>query len=156
MPTDTVDARVWPQLGGVDLSSHPLDEPVPLHLLPDPQEVQGNRSRFSLIVNLARRERLTLRQLLRRLAGARGHLTTAGTSRQVADLIEHWFTLGAADGFNVMPPLLPDHFDAFVDEVVPILRARGLTRSGYPDGTLRDYYGLPRPTSRHTEPAFLG
>jgi len=46
-------------------------------------------------------------QLLAYLAGARGHFTTAGTPEQIADLIEDWFTDGAADGFNIMPPLLP-------------------------------------------------
>jgi FMN-dependent oxidoreductase (nitrilotriacetate monooxygenase family) len=154
VPTDTVDTQVWPQLGGLDLSRYAMDAPVPLHLLPDAEQVQGNRSRFSLIVNLAQREHLTLRQLLRRLAGARGHLTVAGTPVQVADLMQQWHTHRAADGFNVMPPLFPDQFDAFVDEVVPILRQRGLFRPRYPGSTLREYYGLPRPANRHAQPAW--
>jgi FMN-dependent oxidoreductase (nitrilotriacetate monooxygenase family) len=56
--------------GGIDLSGFPPDEPVPLHLLPEEAEMQGPRSRFALIVALIRREHLTTRQLLRRLAGA--------------------------------------------------------------------------------------
>ena len=79
-------------------------------------------------MDLARRERLTVRQLIGRLGGGRGHRTFSGTPEQVADAIQGWFEKGAADGFNIMPPVLPSGLDAFVDHVVPILRARGLFR----------------------------
>ena len=69
---------------------------------------------------------------------------------QIADLIEQWFRSGAADGFNVMPPAFPDGFEVFLDEVLPILRQRGLFRSEYAGSTLRDHYGLNRPASRFT------
>jgi alkanesulfonate monooxygenase SsuD/methylene tetrahydromethanopterin reductase-like flavin-dependent oxidoreductase (luciferase family) len=91
---------------------------------------------------------MTLRQLLARLAGARGHFTFAGTPEQVADLIGDWFANGAADGFNVMPPLFPGMLDAFIDGVVPILQQRGLFRTEYTGRTLREHYGLARPPSR--------
>jgi alkanesulfonate monooxygenase SsuD/methylene tetrahydromethanopterin reductase-like flavin-dependent oxidoreductase (luciferase family) len=105
-------------------------------------------------VGLARRERLTVRQLIGRLGGGRGHLTFAGTPEQVADQIESWFTRGAADGFNIMPAVLPSGLDAFVDHVVPILRARGLLRTEYgPRQTLRERYGLPRPANQYLQPA---
>ena len=83
-----------------------------------------------------------------KLAGARGHFTFAGTPEQVADLIEDWFTGGAADGFNLMPPLLPSMLGVFVDEVVPILQKRGLFRTAYEGETLRDHYGLKAPESQ--------
>ena len=92
-----------------------------------------------------RREKPTLRQLLTSLAGARGHFVTAGTPEQVADLMQDWFESGAADGFNLMPPLLPLMLDVFVAEVVPLLQRRGLFRTAYQGDTLRDHYGLPRP-----------
>ena len=133
---------------GVDLSSFPLDEPLPLDRLPDESTWEGNRSRFALIVGIARREGLTVRQILRRLAGARGHYVFAGTADQVADLIETWFREGAADGFNIMPPLYPSQFEAFVDQVVPLLQRRGLFHTDYEGATLRESYGLPRPVSR--------
>src|SRR3546814_3419207 len=93
--------------------------------------VEAARSRTEVIVGLVRRERLTLRQLLSSLAGARGHFTMAGTPEQVADLIEDWFVNGAADGFNIMPPVLPAMLDVFVAEVIPLLRRRGLFRTAY-------------------------
>jgi FMN-dependent oxidoreductase (nitrilotriacetate monooxygenase family) len=126
-----------------------LDARLPADL-PDVAEIQGAQSRYALIVDLARRERLTVRQLIGRLGGGRGHRTFAGTPQQVADAIEHWFTHGAADGFNVMPAVLPSGLELFVDHVVPILRARGLFRGEYvPGETLRERYGLPRPANQY-------
>ncbi|GAA2411121.1 LLM class flavin-dependent oxidoreductase [Actinomadura vinacea] len=133
---------------GVDLSGLPLDEPVPLDALPQPSEVQGPQSRARLITELVRRERPTLRELLYRLAGGRGHLVVAGTPEQIADRIEHWAGAGAADGFNVMPPYLPGGLDDFIDHVVPELQRRGLFRKEYEGTTLRDNYDLPRPRNR--------
>jgi hypothetical protein len=100
-----------------------------------------------------RRDQPTLRQLLGYLAGARGHYVTAGTPEQIADLIADWFASGAADGFNIMPPVLPSGLELFVDHVVPILRARGLFRTEYvPGQTLRERYGLPRPANQYVRP----
>ncbi|WP_035849100.1 LLM class flavin-dependent oxidoreductase [Kitasatospora azatica] len=127
---------------GVDLTDHPLDQPLPP--LPPLAEINGAKSRFELIRDLAERDRLTLRQLVGRLGGGRGHQVVVGTPEQLADHIETWFTQGAADGFNIMPPLLPAVLTDFVDQVVPLLRKRGLFREGYEGTTLRDHYGLPR------------
>ncbi|WP_329467246.1 LLM class flavin-dependent oxidoreductase [Streptomyces sp. NBC_01431] len=127
-----------------------LDARLPADLPPE-SDIEGAKSRYTLVVELARRQRLTVRELIGRLGGGRGHLTFAGTPEQVADAIENWFSLGAADGFNIMPAVLPSGLGLFVDHVVPILRARGLFRTQYgPRGTLRDRYGLPRPANQHT------
>ncbi len=128
-----------------------LDKPLPDDL-PSEDEIEGAKSRYTLIVELARRERLTVRQLIGRLGGGRGHRTFAGTPGQVADAIEEWFAAGAADGFNIMPAVLPSGLVAFVDKVVPILQRRGLFRTEYEGATLRDRYGLPRPADRLAEP----
>jgi alkanesulfonate monooxygenase SsuD/methylene tetrahydromethanopterin reductase-like flavin-dependent oxidoreductase (luciferase family) len=90
-----------------------------------------------------------VRQLIARLAGGRGHRTFTGTPEQVADAIEDWFANGAADGFNIMPAVLPSGLELFVEHVVPILRSRGLFRREYAGRTLRDHYGLPRPRNQH-------
>ncbi|MGW1864735.1 LLM class flavin-dependent oxidoreductase [Streptomyces mauvecolor] len=132
-----------------------LDARLPADLPPE-SDIEGSKSRYTLVVELARRERLTVRELIGRLGGGRGHLTFAGTPEQVADAIENWFSLGAADGFNIMPAVLPSGLGLFVDHVVPILRARGLFRTEYgPRGTLRDRYGLPRPANQHTSSPVL-
>ncbi|WP_369045873.1 LLM class flavin-dependent oxidoreductase [Sinomonas sp. P10A9] len=122
----------------------PLDRELPADL-PDEDEIEGAKSRYTLVVDLARRERLTVRQLIGRLGGGRGHRTVAGTPEQIADTLEAWFRDGAADGFNVMAAALPAGLDEFVDHVVPLLQARGLFREEYAGTTLREHYGLRLP-----------
>jgi FMN-dependent oxidoreductase (nitrilotriacetate monooxygenase family) len=103
---------------------------------------QANKSRFALIVTLARREGLTVRQLLQRVGGGRGHFLQAGTAAEIADTMQEWFENGAADGFSVMSPVLPYDLESFGALVVPELRGRGLLGGG--DGaTLRQRLGLP-------------
>jgi FMN-dependent oxidoreductase (nitrilotriacetate monooxygenase family) len=140
--------RLSGRFGGYDFSQLPLDRPLTPDDFPDPESVQAARSRTEVILGVVRREQPTLRQLLATLAGARGHFTFAGTPEQVADLIEDWFTDGAADGFNIMPPLLPAMLDVFSAEVIPILQRRGLFRTAYEGSTLREHYGLDRPVSQ--------
>jgi FMN-dependent oxidoreductase (nitrilotriacetate monooxygenase family) len=125
-----------------------LDAELPRDL-PDEDQIEGAKSRYTLVVNLARRERLTVRQLIGRLGGGRGHRTFAGTPEQVADAMQHWWENGAADGFNVMPAVLPSGLRTFVDQVVPILQRRGLFRHDYEGTTLREHYGLPRPENQN-------
>ncbi len=126
--------------GGVDLSAYPLDGPVPA--LP---ETNASKSRQRLLLDLAHRENLTIRQLYLRIAGARGHRQIVGTPAQIADEMQHWFTGGAADGFNIMPPHLPVGLRDFVDLVLPELRRRGLFRNEYEGTTLRQNLGLRTP-----------
>ena len=71
----------------------------------------------------------------------------AGTAAQVADFLEEWFVNGAADGFNIQSPYLWTQLDRFVDEVVPILQARGLHRREYETHTFRGHLGLSQPRS---------
>lgn len=139
--------RLSNRFGGHDFSHLPIDTPLSVDDFPDPSKVETVRSRTEVMVGLVRRDRLTLRQLLTKMAEARGHLYAVGTPEQCADLIEDWFTDGAADGFNLMPPVMPMMLEAFVDEIVPILQKRGLFRTAYEGSTLRDHYGLDRPKS---------
>ncbi|MBS0539057.1 MAG: LLM class flavin-dependent oxidoreductase, partial [Proteobacteria bacterium] len=111
---------------GMDVSKLPMDGPVPA-----PPETEDLKSRAALLMEMARRDGLTLRELYHHVAAARGHLLLVGTGTQVADVLERWFEAGAADGFNVMPPFFPGQFDAFVDHVVPVLQERGLFRADY-------------------------
>jgi FMN-dependent oxidoreductase (nitrilotriacetate monooxygenase family) len=139
--------RLSGRFGGHDFSRLPLDRPLRPEDFPPPSSVEAARSRTEVILDLVRREKPTLRQLLASLAGARGHFTAAGTPEQIADHIENWFTDGAADGFNIMPPVLPAMLDVFSVEVIPLLQRRGLFRRGYEGTTLREHYGLPWPKS---------
>jgi hypothetical protein len=135
--------RLSARFGGHDFSGLPLDRRLTRDDFPDPALVEASKSRAIGYVETTLRDGLTLRQLLKRLAGARGHLAIAGTPEQVADTIEDWFRTGAADGFNVMPPVITQQLELFASEVVPILRKRGLFRSDYQSSTLRGHFGLP-------------
>jgi N-acetyl-S-(2-succino)cysteine monooxygenase len=138
------------QLGGIDLSDHPLDAPFPD--LGDVSNAKGGQQRFELIVGTARREKMTLRDVLQWLAGGHGHRVFAGTPEQLADEIETWLVTEACDGFNLMPPTFPESLDDFVDQVVPLLQARGIFREDYAGTTLRDHYDLPEPANAYTSP----
>ena len=141
--------RMSARFGGHDFSHLDLDAQLSPEDFPDPETVEAARSRTEVIINIVRREKPTLRQLLAKLAGARGHHTFTGTPEQVADLMEDWFNDRAADGFNLMPPILPRMLDVFIEEVVPILQKRGIFRTEYEGSTLRSHYGLHEPGSQY-------
>jgi alkanesulfonate monooxygenase SsuD/methylene tetrahydromethanopterin reductase-like flavin-dependent oxidoreductase (luciferase family) len=117
-----------------------LDGPMPDLKLPD-----NSHGFAGPLLAMARRGNLNLRQLLNITAAARGHWVLCGTPGTIADTFEKWFTEGAADGFNIMPPYFPGGFDEFVDGVIPELQARGLYRTEYAGRTLREHLGLRRP-----------
>ncbi|HEY8331378.1 LLM class flavin-dependent oxidoreductase [Variovorax sp. N23] len=127
-------------IGGFDLSGLPVDGPLPA--LP---ETNGPKSRQRLLLDLARRENLSIRELYLRIAGARGHQQVVGTPASIADQLQQWFEEGGADGFNIMAPWFPGGLDDFITLVLPELRRRGLFRTEYEGRTLRDHLGLRRP-----------
>jgi FMN-dependent oxidoreductase (nitrilotriacetate monooxygenase family) len=131
---------------GTDASGFDLDAP-----LPDIPETNASRSGRQALVELARRENLTVRQLAQ-LAGGYGGLQMVGTPAMIADLMEEWLGTEACDGFNVMFPYVPGGLDDFVDHVVPELQRRRLFRREYEGWALRENLGLPRPENRFFPP----
>ncbi|RWC19462.1 LLM class flavin-dependent oxidoreductase [Mesorhizobium sp.] len=125
-----------------DLWRYPIDGP-----LPELPESEGMKSRQALVVEQSRRDGLSIRQLARHFAGARGHWRIVGTPAQIADELQARFEGGAADGFNVMPSWFPGELDAFCALVVPELQRRGLFRTEYEGRTLREHLGLKGPAS---------
>lgn len=124
-----------------DLTGYPVDGPLPE--LP-PNKVVSTRA--DLFAEIGRRENLTIRDLYRRVAGARGHMEVIGSPTEVADMMEEWVTGEGCDGFNVMPPVFPGDLTDFVELVVPELQRRGIYRTRYEGTTLRDNLGLTRPS----------
>ncbi|MGX1809235.1 LLM class flavin-dependent oxidoreductase [Nocardia sp. NPDC055321] len=137
----------WRLAGQLGFSLDGLDDdkPIPPELLVEPDAAGGSQTFYRVVRGLIDRENPTLRQLLKKLSGGGGHRIVVGTPDQVADDIERWFRAGAADGFNVMPDVLPSGFDDFADHLVPELRRRGLFRTDYDGTTLRDHLGLGLP-----------
>ncbi|MBN9258986.1 MULTISPECIES: LLM class flavin-dependent oxidoreductase [unclassified Mesorhizobium] len=141
IPDDVGVALLSSYLSISDLGRYPLDGP-----LPELPESEGMKSRQALVIEQARRDGLSIRDLARYFAGARGHWRLVGTPAQVADELQARFEGGAADGFNVMPSWFPGELDAFARLVVPELQRRGLFRKDYEGRTLREHLGLKRPT----------
>lgn len=127
---------------GVDVSGYDPDGPLPE--IPPTNASQSGRER---ILDYARRENATIRQLAAR-AGSYAGLSFVGTPETIADEMQEWLESGASDGFNIMFPWLPGGLDDFVDLVVPELQRRGLFRKEYEGTTLREHLGLPRPENR--------
>ena len=117
-------------------------------LLPEIPATNASQSSRERVVELARDDELTVRQLAQRLGGFAG-LSMVGTAVTIADQMEEWLETGGSDGFNIMFPFLPAGLDDFVDKVVPELQRRGLFRRDYVGTTLREHLGLPRPANRY-------
>ncbi len=126
---------------GYDIAGYPLDGPIPDF----PEKTERGQAFSKTLLEMARREKMTLRDLYNLTAAARGHWVIYGTPRRIADIFEEWFTAGLADGFIIMPAYFPGAFDDFVDLVVPELQRRGLFRKDYSGPTLRDHLGLEPP-----------
>ena len=127
---------------GTDVSGFDPDGPLP----PVPETNTSKSARESVLA-LAVGGRMSIRQLAAKVGSYSG-LAFVGTPQTIVDQMEHWRTADAADGFTVMFPFLPAGLDVFVDQIVPELQRRGLFRHDYEGPTLRDHFGLPRPTNR--------
>ncbi|MFE0018562.1 NtaA/DmoA family FMN-dependent monooxygenase [Mesorhizobium sp. NPDC059054] len=135
---------------GYDASKLELDEPFPedvLRPLNDTQTFSGSVGFRESIIAQIRKTNPTVREYLKqtRYTGS-GHAGFVGTPEQLADHIEDWFHAGAIDGFNLQPDRLIDGLAVIVDELVPILRKRGLYRHEYETETLRDHFRAASPT----------
>ena len=132
----------------MDFTQYDLDQPFP-----DLGDFGRNgwESATDRIKKLARDENLTLRQMALRSTTPKPAFI--GTPTQVADSMEAWFEAGAADGFMMNSAVLPDGFNNFVDQVLPILKERGLFRVEYEADTLHGNLGLAIPENRFARPA---
>ncbi|WP_261565509.1 NtaA/DmoA family FMN-dependent monooxygenase [Frankia gtarii] len=126
----------------LDVATLDPDRPIPPRSLP-PLGIEGAVDVLDAGLLERAHRGLTVRALLR--PRWTGHLVAAGTPEHVADVIEHWHRVGAADGFTLMPDVIADGLPAFVDHVLPILRRRGLWPHEYGEATLRERLGLPLP-----------
>ncbi|MFJ2146066.1 LLM class flavin-dependent oxidoreductase [Glutamicibacter sp. NPDC087831] len=158
---DSLDELILPEYARNTLAQQLHVEPAILELDRElPAELENtvakekSTSRRDLILDLGYRRKLTVRQIIRELGPGRGHQTFSGTPEQLADRIEYWFKAGAADGFNIMAPVLPAGLEVFTEQVVPILQQRKLFRTEYEQSTLRGNYGLPVPANNRLGLAF--
>jgi FMN-dependent oxidoreductase (nitrilotriacetate monooxygenase family) len=150
---EQLQALIHPQAGlaalsrtlGFDLTGVDVDGP-----LPDITSKKLLETRALGMVETARRDGLTVRQVYERLVVSKGHRIAVGTATDIADTLQEWFEAGGADGYNIMPAMMPNGLTDFVELVIPELQRRGLFRSAYRGVTLRDHLGLPRPADLAT------
>jgi alkanesulfonate monooxygenase SsuD/methylene tetrahydromethanopterin reductase-like flavin-dependent oxidoreductase (luciferase family) len=117
--------------------------------VPDPIDPEM-RSRAAVLLEHARRNNMTIRQLYLAASSGRGHRTIIGTPARIVDSMQEWVEAEAADGFNIVPSHMPVAVDDFVELVIPELQRRGLFRTSYEGHTLRENLGLPTPASRYS------
>ena len=139
-------ASVQRLAGDLDLRAFPLDGPLP-ELPPS----NAAKARQKMLIDLARRENLSIRELGRRFTFSLGHMVYVGTAMGLADLMEEWLAAGAADGFTMLSPYFPQPLEDFVSDVVPELQRRGIFRTEYEGATLRENLGIPFRCSRYAE-----
>ncbi len=137
-------AAVQRLAGDLDIRLFPLDGP-----LPDLPPSNAAKARQKMMIDLARRENLSIRQLARRFTFSLGHLVYVGTAIGLADLMQEWFTKDAADGFTMLSPYYPKPLEEFVETVIPELQRRGIFRTEYEGTTLRENLGLKFRKNRH-------
>jgi FMN-dependent oxidoreductase (nitrilotriacetate monooxygenase family) len=131
--------------GWHDFSQYDLDAPFP-----DVGDIgeRSFRTHARAITQLARDNDYTLRQVVEHQLRSR-RSPFVGSPLTVADEIQRWFEAGGFDGINV-GVTVPSEFALFTEQVLPILRERGVVRSEYESTTLRGNLGLPVPDNRYT------
>ena len=131
-------------LAGLDYTTIDPDAPFPPELLASAPKTSFGGAIYKMA---AEDPGATFRAVAQRLSALPGGLDFTGTPEGLARLMTDWFQAGAADGFTIMPNVLPGQLDAFVDHVVPVLQRNGVARTEYAGTTLRDHVGLPRPAT---------
>jgi len=122
----------------IDLGQFPQDEQLPMVDQP------GVHGHYKEVAELTQKRGMSLNQIGKQY-GIKTNRDFIGDYRYVADRIEEWFTAGACDGFMIQFPYFPAGLDDFAQLVVPELQRRGLFRTAYTPGTLRERLGLPEP-----------
>lgn len=123
-----------------DLTHLDVDGPVP-----PPREDASIKSMAENLYDLAQTEGMSIRQLYQQTVSANGQRYMIGTPESIADDMQAWLEGGAADGFNICPPAMPDSLDDFVELLLPELRRRKLVRESYEGATFRENLGLSAP-----------
>jgi FMN-dependent oxidoreductase (nitrilotriacetate monooxygenase family) len=145
LPDDVALAALARFTRGIDIFSYPLDGPMP-----DLPEANSAKSRQKLIMDMAKKHDMTLRQVARSVSAAQGHRVLVGTVDYIASEMEEWLVKDACDGFNVICNYYPGPFDDFSNQVIPELQRRGIFRTAYEGSTLRENLGLRVPENRYT------
>ncbi|MEU1086269.1 NtaA/DmoA family FMN-dependent monooxygenase [Streptomyces sp. NPDC005576] len=140
------------QYWGTDLSGYDPDGPLP-DIEPGEQELDPSRGTLAVDQRtgklatirkwreLSAERNLSIVELVR--AVSPGHPSFVGTPASIAEEWTRYVREGVADGFNLLPHLLPASVTDIVDKLVPELQERGVYRTEYRGTTLREHLELP-------------
>ncbi len=138
----------WSALMHLDLSTLDLDKPL------EYVETDGIRGMVELFTTLDPSRTWTPRAIAEFVGVGGGGPVIVGSPATVADELERWADESGVDGFNIADPVPPVTFRDFVDLAVPELQRRGLVRTEYEGGTLRErFYGPGVTRVRDDHPA---
>lgn len=141
LTTDIDQLSLLSEVLNFDFSTKGLDDPFTDEEIANFQGMQALRDR----VMSTGIKNPTVRDFMR--ISKRGLLNTnwIGGPKEIADMMEEWFTAPACDGFVIGPTHQPGSFEDFVKYVIPELQKRGIYRKEYTGNTLRDHLGLSKP-----------
>jgi FMN-dependent oxidoreductase (nitrilotriacetate monooxygenase family) len=132
---------------GVDLGAYDPDDTI------DIAHTEGVQGILDWLRQAAGGGNPTLRDVMQ-LQGRRTRVT--GTPEQIADQLAAWRAVGV-DGVNVINATIPGSYQEFIDQVMPVLRERGLAESEYAEGTLRrKLFGRDRVSDGHPAARYRG
>lgn len=133
---------------GIDFAKYDLDEPI---------ETAKSNAIVSNVEAVTRSAgpQWTKRKLLEQMVLGSRQAPMIGSAEQIADQLANWSREAGIDGFNLSRTVVPECFDDIIAHVVPILQERGLYKTQYTDGPLRQkLFGTPRLPARHVAVGF--
>jgi alkanesulfonate monooxygenase len=133
---------------GIDFAALPRDEPVRF------QGANAMTSALEAFTTADPDRTWTVDEIARHAGiGGRGPLIV-GSYRDVADEFQAWVEETGVDGFNLAYAVTPGTFEDIVDLVVPELQRRGVYKTAYAPGSLREkLYGPGRARLPGSHPA---
>jgi alkanesulfonate monooxygenase SsuD/methylene tetrahydromethanopterin reductase-like flavin-dependent oxidoreductase (luciferase family) len=131
IPLDAALSRMSGTLG-IDFSKIDLDQPLAANT------TDASRGMLMALANMTGDGNATARDAARAFGATAGMPQLVGTPEQVADQMEHLWRTSGGHGFNITPTTNIKSVEDFVDEVVPLLQARGVFRTDYESETFRD------------------
>lgn len=113
---------------GIDYSAYALDEPIQY----------GKTNAIESATRTAEQHGWTRRALLDMFELGGRYPAIVGDPSQVADTLQSWIDETGADGFNLSRTVVPESYEDFVDLIVPELQNRGVYKTRYEEGSLRN------------------
>jgi long-chain alkane monooxygenase len=128
---------------GIDFAKYDLDEPI---------ETGKSNAIISNVEAVTRSAgpQWTKRKLLEQMVLGSRQTPMVGSAEQIADQLITWSTEAGIDGFNLSRSVVPECLDDIIAHIVPILQERGVYKTSYQEGPLRQkLFGMPRLPDRH-------